>query len=293
MTLLVTFPGRAGDLFWALPTIRAISRRLGQSVALQIAGEFTALVPLLELQPYLGRVYADPAWSMSAEQHLPPPTRLEGYDLQVNLGYRGWPEPDVVQHTLDSLNHANRVVDPPLFWPPFHAQELALDEPWITLPPLRSVPTGQNLQAPAGIVAPRDLAIAFTDCHFELKVGLSLLILERFSRTRPDLCYRFLYTTGSRWDTEMWKLGLATGADWLGFASVIDLANVILADCSGAHALAVAMGKPVVLMEPMEARWNPIFYPLGKTGRVTLVTGNDGLPTYDARHVGDVLEKVL
>jgi hypothetical protein len=43
----------------------------------------------------------------------------------------------------------------------------------------------------------------------------------------------------------------------------------------------------------MEARWNPIFYPLGKTGRVRLVTGNDGLPTIDARHTAEVLREVL
>jgi hypothetical protein len=69
---------------------------------------------------------------------------------------------------------------------------------------------------------------------------------------------------------------------------------VFLGDCSAWHVLAMAMGIPVVLVEPLEARWNPIFYPLGMDGpQVTMVRGNDGNPTFDARHVADALTRAL
>jgi hypothetical protein len=54
------------------------------------------------------------------------------------------------------------------------------------------------------------------------------------------------------------------------------------------------LGKQVVMVEPNEARWNPIFYPYDKTGgRVELVVGNDARPTFDARHVADTLKRFM
>ncbi len=47
---LCTFPGRYGDIIWALPTVRGISEVEGP-VDLLIAGEFASIVPLLEQQP--------------------------------------------------------------------------------------------------------------------------------------------------------------------------------------------------------------------------------------------------
>ena len=71
-------------------------------------------------------------------------------------------------------------------------------------------------------------------------------------------------------------------------------AKVLLTDCSALHVLAVALGIPTVIVEPMEARWNTIFYPLGFDGpQVTIVKGLDGQPTFDARHVTETLSKVI
>src|SRR5205814_6739626 len=92
MRILVTFPGRAGDLIWALPSIRALSRRIDAPVDLLITGEFASMVPLLSCQPYLSRVVADPAWGMS--QGWEPPNRddlISPYDHTFHCGYRGWP----------------------------------------------------------------------------------------------------------------------------------------------------------------------------------------------------------
>src|SRR5665213_3309017 len=89
--ILCTFPGRYGDIGWALPTVRAISEAAGHPVDLLIAGEFESLLPLLRLQPYLGQVSANPHWGMSDpwEQGVPWPPGT--YDQVYHLQYHGWP----------------------------------------------------------------------------------------------------------------------------------------------------------------------------------------------------------
>ena len=58
--------------------------------------------------------------------------------------------------------------------------------------------------------------------------------------------------------------------------------------------VACALGKPCVLIEPNPHRHGDLFYPYGKTGsRVTLVVGNDGKPTFDARHCADAIWEAL
>ena len=46
-------------------------------------------------------------------------------------------------------------------------------------------------------------------------------------------------------------------------------------------------------MEPNPQRHATVFYPYGKTGRVRLVTGNDGQPTFDARAVRHAIQEAL
>lgn len=287
MATLCTFPGRYGDLIWALPTVRALSRRLGEPVDLQIAGEFAGLASVIAPQPYIGKIYADATWGMHPPDEWRAPTlpyedlHWTPHDHVVHLGYRGWPDTDLVRYTLNTANRAGE--GSPLRRFPFLAfSELALDEPWIQVPP-----TGSRC----------DLAIAFTEVHFELKFGLSLLVLEHYARRAPDMTYAVLTPPRSRWATDTWAAGGAwhslRALDWTGYATVLQDSVQVLSDCSAAHVLAVAMGKPVVVMEPLEARWNDIFYPLGKVGpQVTLVTGHDGLPTHDARHTAETLDRL-
>jgi hypothetical protein len=275
MRVLCTFPGKFGDLLWALPTVRAISRRIGAPVDLLLARELQAIVPLLRSQPYLGAVATECAWvtrdTAPRSPRTPPLVAYPGYDRVIHLGYRDWPLPDVVRHTRETANEVCRLRE----------EELTLDEPWIQAPDRTTYPF------PA-------LAIAFTDEHFELKFGLTTLVLESFARTYSDLGYRILTTPGSRWDGETWQpMRGKCPTDWSGYATAFTGASVVLTDCSAPHVLAVAMGKPVVVMEPNPHRHNPVFYPLGTIGQVELVVGTDGLPTFDARHVSDVLTRRL
>lgn len=265
--LLVTFPGRAGDLLWALPTVRAIAAHYGP-VTLQICGEFESLLPILEGQPYLKKVIADHAWSMSHGWEAPSlckPAVLETYhyDGIYHLGYRRWPELPLPLETWLQATELFGILPP-----------IDLAEPWIT-----------GITPSTDWVTP--LVIGWTECHFELKVGL-MALLERRQPAEDYFEAFVLAPPGSRWITE-------AGFDpipWLEAAQRIMAAQLFLGDCSALHVLAVAMGIPVLLMEPMEARWQGIFYPLGMDGpQITVVKGTDGKPTFDARHVGEALDR--
>jgi hypothetical protein len=272
MPTLCTFPGRAGDLLWALPTVRAIAEAVGDPVDLQISGEFATLVPLLDRQPYLWAVHADPGWNLSdwrerGMEHDWEPPVVEGYDQVIHLGYRRWPELPLPYETFHTaVEHAPLPLLP----------AVDLTRPWIEAP-FPPEWTGMPL------------TLGFTECHFETKVGLLALLQGRVQPEDGFLAY-MLAAPGSRWVKE----ADYDPIDWLEAAGRITASRVLLTDCSALHVLGVAVGTPVVCVEPMEARWNPIFWPLGQDGpQVTLVKGHDHRPTVDARHVGEVLEQRL
>jgi len=276
MKVLCTFPGRAGDLIWALPSVRAISEAYDTPVDLLIAGEFVGMLPLLrEGAPYLARVEADPGWSLTPPEEWMPPrgwtcldwNRVGEYDRVYHLGYRGWPECPLAQYTYE---RAQTECPDTLLLP------LYLEKPWLTLP--------------TAVQSTRDVSVGFTEAWFELKVGL----LHLLDAALPDLLTQMAVPAG-RWENEPnLPKGTVYPCDWLSAAHTICHNGVFLGDCSALHVLARALGKPVVLCEPMKDRWNAIFYPYGKTGHgVELVLGNDGLPTFDARAVAEALRVAL
>lgn len=290
MNILCTFPGKFGDLLWALPTVRAISRRIGAPVDLMVARDYSSITPLISLQPYIRFCGGVDNWitqdtapiSPRVPQllpHLEIGTAERGYDYILHLGYRSWPLPDVCRHTWDTaaLEIINRYpqaaqdgVFGDQFWNP---AELDLQTPWIRVKPWTNIP--------------HPVVFGWTDEYFELKYGLTRLLLRSVTKAVSGFMF---CTDGSRWQRE-------AGFDatpWLEEARRIAAASVFVGCCSALHVLAVALGIPVVLVEPQPMRHNDTFYPVGKTGpQVTLVTGSDGLPTFDARHTQDVLERIL
>jgi len=273
MRILCTFPGRAGDLLWALPTVRAIAESAGDPVGLQISGEFAPMVDLLCQQPYIRMVYADTNWNLSdwkerGLEHDWQPPAVAGYDQVIHLGYRRWPElPLPYEIFNNAVEHAPLALLP--------APDL--DRPWIQV----------RLWQEA---TPLPLTIGFTECHFETKVGLLALLQGRTQTPEEGFLAVMLAAPGSRWVTEADYPPI----EWLEAARRIAASKALLADCSALHVLAVAIGVPVVCVEPMEARWNGIFWPLGQDGpQVTLVKGHDHRPTVDARHVGEALDRAL
>lgn len=205
-------------------------------------------------------------WSLTPPREwMPPPARIKQYPAAIHLGYQGWPD-----RPLPEMPYQHARIGYGLALPP-----LDLDRPWL------------QVDGPA---APVDVAVGFTEAHFELKYGLMTLL-----DTGRDRTYLQLTPPGSRWVTEHVPGTVAVEpCDWMTAARTIRNADLFLGDCSALHVLACALGRRVVLMEPMEARWNPIFYPYGPHGpRVTLVHGLDGRPTFDARHVRHALALAL
>lgn len=273
MRILCTFPGRHGDILWALLTVRAIAESTGDPVDLLIGKEYAQLVPLLSAQPYLARVVADPDWigdRADLREGWQPPNRtdvISPYAVTYHLGYRRWPElplPIEIDQTV---------------WVDIELPPLDLTRPWIT------APATDTRWFDAGYRKPRRIAVGFTDEHFELKYGLTRLVDQH------GLDWLLQFCTGDgRWLNEAGE----GGHGWIEAAQLMAQAEIFLGCCSALHVLAVALGTPVVAMEPNKDRWNDIFWPCGKVGpQVTLVTGTDGLPTFDARHVCQAIEKVL
>lgn len=227
------------------------------------------MVPLLAQQPYLGTVYADPRWGMDGS----PAPRYGGpedlhYDRIYHLGYHGWPPLALPFTTHATLAEQWQAADG-------EVPALDLDRPWITWPKTNA------------LIIPAPLAVGFTDCWFELKAGIVECLKQQPIEGLESAA--LLTPEGSRWNKE---LGY-DGSGWTQAAQLIRDAKLFLGDCSALHVLAVAMGKQVLCVEPMEARWNSIFYPLGTHDRVRLLRGNDGLPTWDARHCADLLKELL
>lgn len=258
--VLVSFPGRAGDLLWSLPSVRAISEALGHPVDLQICGAFGGLTELLLAQPYLHSVWADPRWQLVPPEEWRAPRLPQDYDRVIHLGYRGWPKLPLPMEVYQTALQDPQT--PPL-------APLDLDRPWITVTPFA--------------YAAHTAAVGFSDNHFELKYGLYTLLNRSLRPLFP------LAAPGSRWALE----GRVAPSSWLAAASLIAGATVFLGCNSGLHVLACALGIPCVIVEPMVDRHNPIFWPFGMDGRVRCVRGTDGQPTWDARHTADALREAL
>lgn len=249
-----------------------MSETIGTPIDLLIPGEFHRIRDLVELQPYIRRVVADDRWAASQGWQAPilSEPAYQGYDAVIELGYQGWPQQPLplATHTQGFHQWKDR-------WGSYPPLDLA--RPWITLPPL---PHRWGTAC---------LPIGFTETWFELKYGLVELLQEIFGN---DCAMMPIAQEGSRW-----TMTLGTPAKsrrpwytWVEAAAFISACDLMLADCAALHVLAVAVGTPVVLMEPMEARHNPIFYPLGMDGsRVQIVRGNDGKPTTDVWAVAEAI----
>src|SRR5262249_43672403 len=186
------------------------------------------------------------------------------YDTAIHLAYEGWPSLPLPYEICGLAEKQT-----PLKCP------FNLDVPWI--------------EPPYPLPASR-MTVGFSDEHSEVKYGLYWLLRERFinPRAEEDTSHIIVNISGGpRWKAH------AIDADWETAARWIATSELFIGCCSGLHVLACALGKPVILVEPATARHNGIFYPFGKTGRVQVVTGNDGQPTFDSRHLIDAIEARL
>jgi len=279
LRLLCTCPGRHGDILLALPTLRAIAERLDTVVDLVVSPPYVGVCALAEHQPYVGDAYSLDDWAIVESAPMSPrepPTIPPDYDHVFHLGYDGWPElPLAYEHFRLLLKQWPATLGLP--------PEFDLLRPWLTAQP--PVPIHPSV------------SLGWSPEWLELKVGLTTLVAQRF----PDVQFRWIRPWGhGRWD-EIGTLGqalpsnaLPVYSDFAEAAHQISRTHVFLGCNSALSHVATGLGVPVVLMEPAEARWHPIFYSYGQDGpEVRLVKGNDGRPTFDARHVGDALAEAL
>lgn len=265
MNLLCTHPGRHGDLLWALPTVRAL-HEAGHTVDLALSPKYSSLQALIQQQAYVRTVQIVPDWDVREDAPISPrmprllPTAWPFYGRLVHLGYDGWPQSVLPRYVYDTVQIEH---------PSLPIAALDLERPWITTDLLRI----------------HDLALGFSDEWFELKYGIYSLVAQ-------DYAPMTICAVGSRWDVEGGWIGGAVG--WEEAAARIAESHYFLGCCSALHVLACAVGTPCVIVEPSEARWNPIFWPFGMDGpRVRVVRGTDGRPTFDARHVRDAVADAL
>ncbi|MCB2186623.1 MAG: hypothetical protein KQJ78_09415 [Deltaproteobacteria bacterium] len=95
MRLLLTCPGKLGDLVYALPLVRLLARELagrpGDEVHLLTARRSAAALPLLRAQPYVSGAELDPAYQPRDESLGVQPWRMSeppGFDQVLHLGLR-------------------------------------------------------------------------------------------------------------------------------------------------------------------------------------------------------------
>ena len=192
------------------------------------------------------------------------------YERCFHLGYRGWPDLPLPKETEACLHAQWKDADGPV-------PTIDLSRPWITAP-----------QRYPSI----DLAIGFTDEHFELKYGIYTLLWDRFRLKRPvNEVFIANVCNSPRWNDEPY--GGWDHVTWGQAASWIAASRCFLGCCSALHVLAVAVGTPAVVVEPNPNRQQEVFWPLGMDGeRVQIVRGGDGQPTNDARHTAEAIEAV-
>lgn len=272
--LNVSHPGRYGDLFWALPSIRMLARQHGP-VTLHLPVDPANTTPmskvknLLEKQvDYIDRVVIREDWSIELEAPRRPFAPPDSEGLWYHLAYREWPPMPLPYYSAVLADLDPSAVD----W-----------SPWITAQPL----------------TPFDVLFHWTDRWFELKHGLTLLLTERGS-----FSWRQRYGPNSRWEKETSD---GSPALFEHMARVIASCRLVVTDCSCIHVLAAALGKPVVVVEPEEARHHPVFWPGSRQdeqghwkqagthfgGLIFPVIGGDGKPTFDARHTADLIKERL
>jgi len=283
--IYTTMCGHHGDILWALPTVRRLSVIHDRPVYLVIPEKYgrRGFAEMICEQPYIKDVVqlSEKGWPIKETAPMTPAEPVwrpsGGYHMH-HLGYRQWPTLKLPYEI--SQNFLNQDVAPVL---------RPLDmSPWIATPHKR----------PPGFFWEPTVAVGFSEEHIELKMGLLAALVERFPRVQFEVLvapnavrYQEWMGLGSLENLVFHHVG------WPSACDCIDNANIFLGCLAGLWVLANAVGKRTVIMEPNPQRQHEIFWvdlpDDDGLNRNFLVKGNDGKPTFDARHVGDALEAAL
>lgn len=295
MQVLCTMPGKYGDILWSLPTVRAIAQHIGRPVDLMVSSAYSNICPLIERQSYINRCVANLEWIERPDGGPAPftpyrPDRpaavdaadtkiffpadnagniIGDYDRIIHLGYQRWPQNQLAYEIyLSAVGQ----------WGFALTESLELDVPWIAVSPAKNIPDtfAGDTDPP---VPPLDVLVCWSEEWAELKAGVTGAVSYAL---HPAYSTTVVRPRHSRYYE--WPMGLSLDdATWEQTATWMAKAPVVLTCLSSQWVLANALGRQVVVMEPSEARHNPIFF--YDAPRNHLVLGNDDKPTFDARAV--------
>ena len=284
MRILATHPGKLGDSLWALPSVRVLSEYFEVPIDLRLAACIAPLRDLVARQSYVGDAVVDDLWvTQDTAPRTPrqPPTLPEGYDHVFHLGYDGWPSQRLAEQVYGQVRTDTQT-----------AVNLDLDRPWITVP-AEDVAACRDTR--------RHLVVGFSEEWIELKVGVLFALKKALKLAfHSDVVVDIVKPPGrTRWEEWSYRDGLyATSHGWCETAALIASADLFLGCLSSQWVLANALGVPTVVCEPSKMRWDSpggwtesIFW--RPSSKNTMVLGNDGLPSFDARAVcAAVIEKL-
>lgn len=297
MKVLCTMPGKFGDILWSLPTVRAIAEAAGEPVDFMISAAYGTLAPLLAHQPYLRNWIVNANWQVRDTAPMTPsrppdcpvdPPIDYAWDKTIHLGYERWPQSLL---PTDIFLRATVQWGSPL-------PTLDLNAPWLEVPD-RDHWSENETYTEFGAEHHPHVHVGWSEEHVELKAGLIYALSGRL----PAHDIRVITHLGSRLATE-WlshypgneaSEGFENlswySASWEMTAHALSNSKLFLGCLSAQWVLANALGIPTVIVEPNEARHNPIFF--YDHPRNTMLMGNDGKPTFDARHLVDTIRSKL
>lgn len=270
MTILCTMPGHFGDILWALPTMRLLAKRHDTKVDFLTSPPFEPILELVQRQPYILETWTGKDWietEDTAEYRVPPTCDCGDYEEVYHLGYSEWPTDILSDFIRESVGFRD---DPPLH----------MTSAWVR----------------AGDIPHRDtvIAVSFTENHIELKMGILLGLIAQLP---VDITWKLLLPPKGLYH-RAWEWVEVAGypvefceTNWVQAAAEISSADLFFGCLSAPWVLANAVGTPTVIMEPMEARHNPIFW--RNATKNHLVIGNDDKPTFDLRATRDMIKTVL
>lgn len=275
MSILATMPGRFGDILWALPTVRLLAARHDTKVDFMTSPAYSGILDLIQRQPYILETWTNDDWDVQETApmtpRVPPSCDCDDYEEIYHLGYREWPSQRLAEEIRESVGLARNPSD----------RALALHEPWITVP-------GASRETEDTVIA-----VGFSEEHIELKMGILLGLIPKFNEVTWQLLLPPKGMSHRAWE---WVEVAGYPVEycettWEQAAATIATADLFFGCLSAPWVLANAVGTPTVIMEPMVARHNPIFW--REAPKNHLVIGNDGKPTFDLRHTADMIGRVL
>lgn len=245
MPIVVTQPGKLGDLIWSLATVKRLTE-IHETRAILITTTYCQnAVPFIKAQPYIKDVIVAGGWKITGDcpgnqPWMPPPSTLmqrygewtfrpQSPRETFHLGFPEWPSPTLLE------DPARR-----------HGVILGASEPWLTLPNRSDQTTG--------------VSIAFTDEYAEAKAGITYALIKACrARNRKNRSLNVLLNAGSRMASEFGFTFLP--CDFLMAARSIAASKLWVGCKSVWRVVAYGLGIPTLVVEPSPPRWQSVFDP--------------------------------